>query len=111
MESKTMTDNDIEPTEFDEAMAEAGRLPGGVTIMQLASFKLGHQAETGADYAKVHLPMLAGCEVCGEQLACYNAYPSKSGYTRCAQDLGDDGFATVEEADAAIFAHNRLGVD
>ena len=32
---------------------------------------------------------------------CYNAYPSTSGYWRCADCIGDDGYATVADFTAA----------
>ena len=43
---------------------------------------------------------------------CYNAYPSTSGYWRCADCIGDDGFATVADFtahEAAIAACPSCG--
>lgn len=51
----------------------------------------------------VGLPGMGGCQRCGATLAAYNAYPSKNGYLRCEECLGDNGFTTVEEANKAIF--------
>ena len=40
---------------------------------------------------------MGGCEGCHATLAAYNAYPSTSGYWRCADCIGQTGFATVED--------------
>lgn len=57
---------------------------------------------TGSEFERLGLPMLGGCEVCGATIAAYNAYPSTSGYLRCADDIDDLGFASVEDFDAWI---------
>lgn len=57
----------------------------------------------GQDYLDVGLPFIGGCEVCGAAVAAYNSHPSTSGYLRCSTCIGDDGYATVESANAAIF--------
>jgi|GEM_PF-3033727 len=72
-----------------------------VTIQSLAEYRLGRAATTGQDYAG--LPMLGGCEICGATIAPYNAYPSRSGYWRCAQCIGDTGWLTVVEANQVVF--------
>jgi len=77
--------------------------PRPVTILQLAEFRLGHQAETGQDFADAGLAILGGCERCHASIAAYNAFPSKSGFWRCEDCIGPLGWDTVEEADAAIF--------
>ena len=75
-----------------------------ITILELANHILGRQAETGADFERVGLPMIGGCEVCHATVAAYNACPSRSGYLRCADGCIDDlGYNTVEEANQAIF--------
>lgn len=56
-------------------------------------------AYTWGEFARLGLPFMAGCEVCGAVLAVYNAYPSTSGYTRCADDIGNEGYATVADFD------------
>jgi hypothetical protein len=43
----------------------------------------------------VGLDMLGGCVVCEASIASYNGYPSKSGYWKCADDIGEDGFDSV----------------
>lgn len=86
-----------------------------VTVLDLARFRLGpgpvaDQASlNGADLASVGLALMGGCEVCEATLACYNAYPSRSGCWRCADCLQGSGYRTVEEANAAIFADGVPG--
>jgi hypothetical protein len=52
---------------------------------------------TVEDFTAAGVEVLGGCQICGATLAPYNAYPSKSGYWHCADCIGDDGFATVEQ--------------
>ena len=82
-----------------------------ITIFDLALFRLGFPEDedslTGEDFEKAGLEVLGGCEVCGASLAAYNACPSKSGFWRCASGcIGDDGWSSVEEANAAIFGED-----
>ncbi len=51
----------------------------------------------GDQYVSRGLPLIAGCEVCGAALAPYNAYPSNTGYTRCGECLGGNGFDTIAD--------------
>jgi hypothetical protein len=74
-----------------------------ITIKDLAEYRAGKELESMADYNAVGLPMLGGCEVCEASIACYNAYPTESGYIRCADCVGDTGYETVVEANLAIF--------
>lgn len=74
-----------------------------VSILDLAKHRLGRDPVTGADFAEAGLAIFGGCEDCGASIAAYNAYPSRTGYWRCEDCIGDLGFATVEEANAAIF--------
>lgn len=75
-----------------------------ITILELASHRLGRDASNGADFAEAELPIMGGCECCGASIAAYNACPSKSGYLRCANGcIGDAGWDDVIEAEAAIF--------
>jgi hypothetical protein len=46
---------------------------------------------------------MGGCCKCEACIAAYNAYPSKSGYLKCGDCIGNDGFDMVEEANKAIF--------
>lgn len=84
---------------------------GFVTIHQLAihrgmkSSNVNTDTYNEQDYFAVGLPIMGGCERCEATIASYNAYPSLTGYIRCAecvQVVG--GYRTVEEANAAIFA-------
>jgi hypothetical protein len=55
---------------------------------------------SGAEFARLGLPMLAGCQRCGAALAAYNAYPTRSGFTGCAECTSpEDGFSTVSRFD------------
>lgn len=74
-----------------------------VTIQELADYRLGREASTGADYAAAGVAILGGCECCGAGLAAYNAYPARTGWWRCGSCIADLGWQTVEEADRDIF--------
>lgn len=79
-----------------------------ITILDLAIYRGAKPDERGSysgdELARVGLPILAGCEVCGAVLGAYNAAPSVSGYTRCADScIGGAGWETVEEANRDIF--------
>ena len=56
------------------------------------------------DFQSCGVDMLGGCQGCHATIACYNAYPSTSGYWRCADCIGDTGFATVADFTAAYDA-------
>ena len=56
---------------------------------------------TAEDCLASGVDILGGCQGCQATIAVYNAYPSTTGYWRCADCIGDDGFATV----AAFTAH------
>lgn len=69
-----------------------------ITIFDYVKFIVGEKREyTAADFTSNGVAMLGGCENCHAMLAAYNAYPSKSGYWRCADCIGGTGFDTVEE--------------
>jgi hypothetical protein len=79
-----------------------------VTILELAEHRGAKQDEhggiNGAEFERVGLPIMGGCQVCGATVAAYNACPSKSGYLRCANGcIGGDGFSDVAEANRFIF--------
>jgi hypothetical protein len=75
-----------------------------VTIMELAEHRLGREARFGSDFEEAGLSIMGGCAVCGATLGAFNGCPSKSGYWKCASGcIADDGYATVEEANAALF--------
>jgi hypothetical protein len=78
-----------------------------ITVLELAQHRGATPDEGGsisaAEIGRVGLPFWGGCERCGAAIACYNAYPSKSGYLRCRDCIGTAGWETVEQADADIF--------
>jgi hypothetical protein len=79
-------------------------LSAPITVLDLATFRIGRPASTGGDFAEAGLPLFGGCAVCGASVAAYNACPSRSGYLKCASGcIGEDGWDTVEEANRAIF--------
>jgi hypothetical protein len=84
--------------QIEEAHAMAA-----ITISELADHRLEREAMTGQDYSDAGLAILGGCEKCGAGLAAYNAYPTRSGYWRCGDCVGDRGFDTVEAANEALF--------
>jgi hypothetical protein len=51
----------------------------------------------GAEFERVGLPFMGGCQGCGASIAAYNAYPSKSGYLQCRDCIEGIGFASVED--------------
>lgn len=51
---------------------------------------------SGAEFDRVGIPLLGGCQGCGESLGAFNGYPSTTGYWRCRGCLGDRGFETVD---------------
>lgn len=75
-----------------------------ITIADLAEFRLGRKAIHGGDFAEALLPIYGGCQICAASIAAYNAYPSKSGFIRCADHIGNDGWENAKEANDAILA-------
>jgi hypothetical protein len=65
-------------------------------------------AYLGSEYLDRDLPILAGCEECGATLAPYNAYPSVSGYIRCADCLGDGGYESARAFEADLDRPGRI---
>lgn len=83
-----------------------------ITFLDLAVHRGAKRQEdqtgiNGAEFERVGLQIMGGCEVCGASLAAYNGYPAKSGYWRCSHDIGNEGFETVEEANRFIFGANE----
>lgn len=75
-----------------------------VTILELATHRLGRKASNGADFVEAELPIMGSCGRCGATVAAYNSCPTTTGYIMCANGCTDGvGFATVEDANAAIF--------
>lgn len=78
---------------------EGPQLP--VTILDIAISRGVKEDKKGYidenEFYRIGLQMTGGCINCHASLAAYNAYPSKSGYWKCSDCIGDDGFNTVEE--------------
>ena len=76
-------------------------MPKPITIQDVAeAWGAKPQADgsyPGGEYVRLGLPIMGGCEGCGATVACYNAYPSYSGYIRCSDCIGDNGYETVAE--------------
>jgi len=69
-----------------------------ITFLDFVKFKLGERDEYSMeDCASVGVALIGSCQVCSATLSIANGYPSRQGYWRCADDIGDDGFATVAE--------------
>ena len=69
-----------------------------ITILDYVKSVVGDKPlYTAEDCLASGVDILGGCQVCAATIACYNAYPSTSGYWRCADCIGDTGFATVAD--------------
>jgi len=79
--------------------------PEPVTVMALATHRLGRPATSGADYEEAGVPMIGGCQTCGATVAAYNSHPTKTGYISCRDCMTPAlGWPTAEEAWAAMEA-------
>lgn len=79
-----------------------------ITVLDLALHRGVKEDDNGnismGALEDVGLPFMGGCSICGASIAAYNACPSKSGYLKCASGcIDEDGFETVEEANADLF--------
>ncbi|HEV2377580.1 MAG TPA: hypothetical protein VGS19_36125 [Streptosporangiaceae bacterium] len=69
-----------------------------ITILDYTKSVIGEKdTYTAEDFHSAGVEMIGGCQGCNATLAAYNAYPSKSGYWRCAGCIGDTGFPTVAD--------------
>jgi hypothetical protein len=71
-----------------------------ITILDLALSRGAKEVDgriSGDEFNRLGLPIMGGCEYCGATIGAYNAYPSKSGYLRCSDCIGSDGFETTQE--------------
>jgi hypothetical protein len=59
---------------------------------------------TGQDHQNAGVAVFGHCEICLALIFSVNAYPARSGCCRCADCIGGDGFATVEEFGAELIA-------
>ena len=86
-----------------------------ITILQLAEHRgAKRNAEGGledSEFHRVGLAIMGGCQCCHASIAAYNAYPSKSGFWKCADCICDDGWETVQQANQDIFEDDSPGSD
>ena len=69
-----------------------------ITILDYVKSVVGDKPlYTAEDCLRSGVDILGGCQLCAATIACYNAYPSTSGYWRCADCIGDTGYATVAD--------------
>ena len=74
-----------------------------ITILDYVKSVVGDKdLYTAEDCLASGVDILGGCQGCHATIACYNAYPSTSGYWRCADCIGEDGFATVADFTASM---------
>ena len=77
---------------------EGRECPTPITILDYVKSQVGDKDSYSAeDFHRAGADIMGGCEGCAATLAGYNAYPSRSGYWRCADCIGNTGFATVAE--------------
>ena len=75
-----------------------------ITILDYVKTVVGDKDTYSAeDFFRNGVGMTGGCQLCAATIACYNAYPSTSGYWRCADCIGPDGFTTVADFKAHTF--------
>src|ERR1700751_947596 len=76
-----------------------------ITILDYVKSVVGDKDfYTAEDCLASGVDILRGCQGCQATIAIYNAYPSTSGYWRCAECIGGTGFATIAEFTAQTSA-------
>ena len=79
------------------AVATPAAPPSPITALDYVSSIVGKKGNySGEDHKRAGLPVLGDCELCQATIASYNAHPSRSGYLRCSDCIGDSGFPTVQ---------------
>jgi hypothetical protein len=74
-----------------------------ITILDYVKSVVGDKdLYTAEDCLASGVDILGGCQGCHATIAVYNAYPSTSGYWRCADCIGNDGYPTVADFTASI---------
>jgi uncharacterized Zn finger protein len=69
-----------------------------ITILDYVRSQVGDKLYYSAqDFTSNGVEVVGGCERCPAVIAAYNAYPSRSGYWRCAECIEDTGYSTAEE--------------
>ena len=82
-----------------------------ITILDVAINRGIKEDERGnypaTEFDRVGLPFMGGCLYCHASIACYNSYPSKTGYILCKHCIDEEsGFNTVEEFEEFIKDEN-----
>jgi hypothetical protein len=76
-----------------------------ITILDYVKSVVGDKdLYTAEDCLASGVDILGGCQGCQATIAAYNAYPSTSGYWRCADCIGEDGYPTVADFTASFTA-------
>jgi hypothetical protein len=76
-----------------------------ITILDYVKTVVGDKDTYAAeDFHRSGVAMTGGCQLCAATIACYNAYPSKSGYWRCADCIGGSGYPTVADFTGSMSA-------
>lgn len=85
-----------------------------ITVSELARHRGVKPDDDGCvdatEYDRVGLPMMGGCVGCEATIAAYNAHPSKCGFLKCGDCIGDDGWTSVEECDRDLFGTDTVAV-
>jgi hypothetical protein len=69
-----------------------------ITILDYVKSVVGDKdIYTAEDCLISGMDIIGGCQSCAATIAAYNAYPSTSGYWRCADCIGQDGFTTIAD--------------
>ena len=69
-----------------------------ITILDYVKAVVGDKDfYTAEDCLTSGVDIIGGCQGCGATIAVHNAYPSTTGFWRCADCIGDIGFATVAD--------------
>jgi hypothetical protein len=69
-----------------------------ITILEYVKSVVGDKdLYTAEDCLASGVDIIGGCQTCHATIAAHNAYPSTSGYWRCADCIDQDGFATIAD--------------
>ena len=75
-----------------------------ITILDYVTSVVGPKdTYTDDDFFRNGVGTLGHCQRCAATIAACNAYPSTTGYWRCADCIGEDGFITVADFKARTF--------
>jgi hypothetical protein len=76
-------------------------IPTPPTILDIAKTRGAKEDDNGgingAEFARVRLPLMGGCQICNATIAAYNAYPGINGYlvgNCCVDEV--EVFETIE---------------